>query len=193
MARTKEFDKEQVLKKAMDLFWAKGYNATSMQDLVDGLGISRSSMYDTFGDKEALFCAALSSYKTHQSASICDAFNKISSPLQAIKAIFGGVITQSVNDENKGCFLVNSATELSTNNEKVKDLVCQNTDEVVHTLAEGIRKGQEMGEIKTTADAQQLAYFVYNNMTGVQVGLRAGLDKKALSDVIAIAISALKA
>lgn len=193
MARTKEFDKEQVLKKAMDLFWSKGYNATSMQDLVDGLGISRSSMYDTFGDKEALFCEALSSYKKHQSASICDAFSNIPSPLQAIKTIFGGVITQSVNDENKGCFLVNSATELSSNNEKVRDLVCQNTEEVVNTLTLGIKKGQDLGEIKTTTEARQLAYFIYNTMTGIQVGLRAGIDKQTLSDIVAVAISAIKA
>ncbi len=192
MARTKEFDKEQVLKKAMDLFWTKGYNATSMQDLVDGLGISRSSMYDTFGDKEALFCAALSSYKTHQSASICHAFNNIPSPLQAIKAVFGGVLTGTINDDTKGCFLVNAATELSNNNEKVKDLICQNTDEVVNTLTTGIKKGQDMGEIKTTVEAKQLAFFIYNTMTGIQVSLRAGTDKKNLSDVVAIALSALK-
>ncbi len=193
MARTKEFDKEQVLKKAMDLFWAKGYNATSMQDLVDGLGISRSSMYDTFGDKEALFCAALSSYKTHQSASICDAFTNIPSPLQAIKAIFGGILTGIVNDDAKGCFLVNAATELSTNNEKVKGLICQNTDEVVNTLTIGITKGQKLGEIKKNIEATQLAHYIYNTMTGIQVSLRAGTDKKNLTDVVAITIASLQA
>ncbi|MEJ0106748.1 MAG: helix-turn-helix domain-containing protein [Bacteroidota bacterium] len=59
MARTKVFDEQMVLDKAMNLFWQKGYNATSAQDLVNGLSISRSSLYDTFGDKHSLFVKAL--------------------------------------------------------------------------------------------------------------------------------------
>ena len=63
MARTKDFDEDEVLTKAMNLFWLNGYNGTSMQDLVDGLGISRSSLYDTFGDKRSLFLKTLENYK----------------------------------------------------------------------------------------------------------------------------------
>ena len=63
MARTKDFDENEVLTKAMHLFWSKGYNATSMEDLVSGLGISRSSLYDTYTDKHTLFIKALENYQ----------------------------------------------------------------------------------------------------------------------------------
>ena len=71
MARTKDFDEDEVLDKAMYLFWNQGYNGTSMQDLVDGLGISRSSLYDTFGDKHSLFIKTLENYKKNASSVIC--------------------------------------------------------------------------------------------------------------------------
>jgi TetR/AcrR family transcriptional repressor of nem operon len=71
MARTKDFDENEVLKKAVDIFWLKGYSATSMQDLVDGLGISRSSLYDTYGDKHTLFMKALESYQSVNSEIVC--------------------------------------------------------------------------------------------------------------------------
>src|SRR3569833_1374812 len=87
MARTKDFDEDEVLSRAMDLFWLKGYNGTSMQDLVDGLGISRSSLYDTYGDKHSLFLKSLENYKRlgyeqmdkiiHQAASAKDAIRQM--------------------------------------------------------------------------------------------------------------------
>ena len=193
MARTKEFDKDDVLQKAMDLFWTKGYNATSMQDLVDGLGISRSSMYDTFGDKEGLFCAALSTYRNQQSANIADAFAKIPSPLKAIQTILGSAIAKNGAEEHKGCFMVNSATELAPNNDKVRDFVCQNNTETIATLAQNILQGQEKGEITKKTEATRLAQFVFNTMIGIQVSARAGMDKKMLSDVVSVALAAIKA
>src|SRR5277367_142217 len=71
MARTKDFDENEVLGKAINIFWYKGYNGTSMQDLVDGLGISRSSLYDTFGDKHSLYVKALESYQKRGADQIC--------------------------------------------------------------------------------------------------------------------------
>ncbi len=71
MARTKDFDEQEVLKKAVCLFWNKGYNATSMQDLVDQLGISRSSLYDTYGDKHTLYLKALEEYQQTNGGKLC--------------------------------------------------------------------------------------------------------------------------
>src|ERR1700748_2100418 len=87
MARTKDFDENEVLMKAMNLFWYKGYNGTSMQDLVDGLGISRSSLYDTYGDKHTLFIKALESYRESVSGKMCNIVTNAVSAKEAIKQL----------------------------------------------------------------------------------------------------------
>src|ERR1700753_1582272 len=109
MARTKDFDEDEVLKKAVNLFWLKGYNATSMQDLVDGLGISRSSLYDTYGDKHTLFIKALEAYKAQSAGSMCGIVSNMDSAKEAIRQLFDFTTKQLLSDEqHKGCFLVNA-------------------------------------------------------------------------------------
>src|ERR1700743_1113257 len=99
MARTKDFDENEVLQKAMNLFWYKGYNGTSMQDLVDGLGISRSSLYDTFGDKHALFMRALENYQVITSQNLRAIVANSATTKQAISKILGNIVKELVADE----------------------------------------------------------------------------------------------
>src|ERR1700754_4976114 len=109
MARTKEFDENEVLSKAVDLFWLKGYNATSMQDLVDGLGISRSSLYDTYSDKHTLFIQALKSYQTSGAAKIQDIISNTASAKETVRKLLELTTKELVGDkQQKGCFLVNA-------------------------------------------------------------------------------------
>src|SRR5579863_6774149 len=114
MSRMKDFDENEVINKAIAIFWHKGYNGTSMQDLVDGLGISRSSLYDTYGDKHALFVRALESYRE----TACNNLSKIISESPTAKAgiqrLLEYTIKELVGDkQQKGCFLVNAAVEVA--------------------------------------------------------------------------------
>src|SRR6478735_2881087 len=106
MARTKDFDESEVLAKAVKLFWLKGYNATSMQDLVDSLGISRSSLYDTYVDKHTLYLKALEFYQNLAQQQICKISSKAESAKQAIKHLLEFVTDNLLADkQHKGCFL----------------------------------------------------------------------------------------
>src|ERR1700755_2679328 len=106
MARTKDFDENEVLCKAIDLFWRKGYNGTSMQDLVDGLGISRSSLYDTYGDKHTLFIKALESYKGTNAVKFGDIISNSGTAKETIKKILEFITGGLLEDEcHKGCFM----------------------------------------------------------------------------------------
>src|ERR1700758_1767481 len=110
MARTKDFDEDEVLAKAMNLFWLKGYNATSMQDLVDGLGISRSSLYDTFGDKHALFVRSLENYRQGVALKMQNILNEAPTAKDAVRGLLDLTTRELLSDaEHKGCFLVNAA------------------------------------------------------------------------------------
>src|SRR5476649_2280057 len=109
MARTKDFDENEVLCKAIDLFWHKGYNGTSMQDLVDGLGISRSSLYDTYTDKHTLFVKALESYQNSGACNIKEIINNSVSAKETIKQLLGIAIGDLLGDkQHRGCFMVNA-------------------------------------------------------------------------------------
>src|ERR1700761_1056657 len=114
MARTKDFDEDEVLDKAMYLFWNQGYNGTSMQDLVDGLGISRSSLYDTFGDKHSLFIKTLENYKKNASAKLEAIIANAPSAKEAVKQLLEYTTRELLSDQqHKGCFMVNAAVEVA--------------------------------------------------------------------------------
>src|ERR1700712_3748279 len=105
MARTKDFDENEVLTKAIQLFGHKGYNGTSMQDLVDGLGISRSSLYDTYTDKHTLFVKALESYQNTGAANIRDIINQPIPAKEIVKQLLELATPELTCDkEQKGCF-----------------------------------------------------------------------------------------
>src|ERR1700709_2334201 len=125
MARTKDFDEQEVLNKAVCLFWHKGYNGTSMQDLVDGLGISRSSLYDTYGDKHALFIKALESYQAVNSDKMCSIMNNAGSAREVIKNLLEFITNGLLKDvEQKGCFMVNAEVEVAPHDQEVNEMIC---------------------------------------------------------------------
>src|SRR5436309_2382108 len=99
MARKKEFNEDELLVKATNLFWRKGYNATSAQDLVDELKINRSSLYNTYSDKKTLFEKALKKYQEQQTNAIIDMLNKADDPEEAIKQIFDNLVKESCEDD----------------------------------------------------------------------------------------------
>ncbi|WP_448700648.1 TetR/AcrR family transcriptional regulator [Mucilaginibacter sp. AW1-3] len=192
MARTKDFDENEVLNKAVDLFWLKGYNATSMQDLVDGLGISRSSLYDTYGDKHALFIKALESYQCTASGQICRIANSSLPAKETIKQLLQFVANGLLNDKTqKGCFMVNAEVEVAPHDEQVSKMICQNDQQVEEAFYKVIKKGQENGEITNLQDARALARFTFNTVKGMRVTAKSTTDKAVFDDIIKMAVSVL--
>jgi TetR/AcrR family transcriptional regulator, transcriptional repressor for nem operon len=192
MARTKDFDEDEVLAKAVSLFWYKGYNGTSMQDLVDGLGISRSSLYDTYGDKHTLFIKALESYKESATGKMCDIVTNAVSAKEAIKRLLEITTMDLVGDcEHKGCFMTNATVEVAPHDKEVSDIVCQNDQQVEDAFYKAIEKGQMSGEITSKQDARALARFIINNVKGMRVSAKSTTDKGIFDDIIKLTLSAL--
>ncbi|UEG52494.1 TetR/AcrR family transcriptional regulator [Mucilaginibacter daejeonensis] len=192
MARTKEFDENEVLKKAICLFWNKGYNGTSMQELVDGLGISRSSLYDTFGDKHQLYLKALEAYRDGYGDRLCTLITEAPSAKSAVKDIFELVVNDLLDDQQrKGCFLVNAGIELAAHDQQVNQLICQNEQELEHTFLKIITQGQKNGELDPTKDAQSIARFLNNTVKGMQVSVSSTTDQKFFNDIVNVALTVL--
>jgi TetR/AcrR family transcriptional repressor of nem operon len=192
MARTKDFDEQEVLNKAVCLFWHKGYNGTSMQDLVDGLGISRSSLYDTYGDKHALFIKALESYQGMASGKMCNIVSNTESAKEAIKRLFELTINDLLSDQqHKGCFMVNAEVEVAPHDKEVSDMVCKNDQQVEDAFYKAIKKGQDSGEIANQQDARALARFIFNTVKGIRVSAKSTADKSFFDDIIKTTMSVL--
>lgn len=193
MARTKVFDEETVLNKAVNLFWKKGYNGTSAQDLVDELGISRSSLYDTYGDKFQLYKSSLQQYRKNFGGYMIQMIDKSDDYEKTIKDIFHYVVTESIQEKfSKGCFMVNSTIELAPHNSEIAEIVNSNMQDIENALIRIITKGQEAGQFTKNHSASSLARFLFNTISGLRVASKSGADKKVFDDVVNVTLSAIK-
>lgn len=192
MARTKDFDEKEVLAKAIQLFWCKGYNATSMQDLVEALGISRSSLYGTYRDKHTLFLKALESYQFAGHARISEIINQSSSAKETVIQLMKLVTNELVDDkQQKGCFIVNAEVEVAPHDQQVNNLVCQNEQQMEAAFFQVIKQGQDSGEIKNSEDALILAKFIFNSLKGMQVTAKSSPDAASFANIIRLTVAAL--
>ncbi|SHG39099.1 TetR/AcrR family transcriptional regulator [Flavobacterium johnsoniae] len=191
MARTKEFNEDQVLEKAIEIFWYKGYNGTSAQDLVTHLGLSRSSLYDTFGDKQKLFTKALCKYHDENYQRVKEELENAVNVKEALIQIFKQAVIESLEDRiTKGCFLLNSAIELAVHDNQIAEIVNNNRKMMERVFYNAVKKGQESGQISTQQDALLLARFIANNYSGIRVLGRGGeKDKQVYDDIIKVTFS----
>ncbi len=191
MGRTKQFDKQAALDGAMQLFWAKGFHGTSMQDLVDNLGVNRQSLYDTFGGKHELFEAALERYRDLQALPIRRALEQEGPVGEVLRRLFDGMINMLIESDGKGCLMVNSTTELASQDEVVYGTCSANARQLEAALTGLMARAQQNGELPADRPPVQLARFLVSTMNGLSVTAKATRDRKVLNDVVEVALSAL--
>lgn len=193
MARSKAFDEAEALQKALDTFWHQGYHATSMQNLVANMGINRASLYDTFGDKHQLFMRALQQYQQQSCQGLREltANEQVAAPV-LIRRILELMITQALADnQRKGCFLVNVTTELAPHDPQAQALVCGNQQFLEDLLTDMLHRGQERGEVRSTATPQAQARLLISVLNGMRVMAKTNPDPQILRDVINTVMLAL--
>ena len=193
MARTKEFNEDQALDKAIEIFWHKGYNGTSAQDLVTHLGLSRSSLYDTFGDKQKLFAQSLLRYQKQSQDQVIKLLGESENVKETLHDIFKQAVIESLEDRiTKGCFMVNSSVELAMHDEEIAKIVKDNSQTMEEVFTKAVKKGQAAGHISKTTDARVLARFIFNNYSGIRVLARTGeRDKQVYDDIVKALFSIL--
>ncbi|GFZ90570.1 TetR family transcriptional regulator [Paenibacillus marchantiophytorum] len=179
MARTKEFDEDTVLYRAMRLFWEQGYEKTSMNDLVASMGIHRRSLYDTFGDKHKLYLQAADRYSKLVNSRL-EAGVLRATPKEAISFMFDLMIDGIAEDSPPGCLYVNMAIELASQDSEVEAKVNESFIQSERLLTDIIRRGQEAGEFTTGRSAEELAESLHNALLGLRVLARASTNKEKL-------------
>jgi TetR/AcrR family transcriptional repressor of nem operon len=192
MARTKQFNVDSVLDAAMRLFWQQGYHGTSASDLVSHLGVSRSSLYDTFGDKHSLYIRALHQYRKRVIGKQLYLIETSEDIRETIEALFGMVISQDIDAfRPKGCMMVTAATEMAGVDAQVAAIVKGSQWEVRKSLEMALKKAQNQGQFGASKDPIAISYIIYNALTGLRVSMQVEQEPATLGMVIQGTISHL--
>lgn len=193
MARSKEFDPDAVLQKALELFWERGYEATSMSDLVEHLGIARASIYATFGGKHDLYVKALDRYLRARDPDFVEALSQPGPALPAVRSLVETYAEASLLDERRrGCMVVNAATELMARDAEVARRVEASFDHLETALTSALTRARAQGEISADKDPRALARLLLVVMQGIRVLGRAHPDAGRIRDAAAQALAALE-
>lgn len=191
MARPREFDEDAVLDAAIQCFWRRGYEATSVKDLVGRAGITAASLYNAYGDKRALFRTALDRYVE---GSIGDRIKRCEAlpPREAIGVFFQEILNRSLDDrEHKGCMLVNSALEMAPHDLEFQGIIAGVLDRIECFFRRCVETGQASGEIDAASSAEVLAQHLLGVLMGVRVLARVRPERALLEGVIAPALARL--
>jgi TetR/AcrR family transcriptional repressor of nem operon len=193
MARPKEFDRDAALTGALSVFWSKGYEAASTDDLLKAMKIGRQSMYDTFGDKQALYLESLRCYHQLDNRNFFDHLGDNPSPLEVLHG-FLGIFTRRSDDENaRGCMGINATTAFGRSNPEVTALARNTATSVEAMLGQLVRAAQAADELSETLDDKVAASFLYAALQGLTVRAQAGASAEELTGVADFTLGALKA
>ncbi len=192
MARPREFDQEAVLDAATECFWRRGYEATSVKDLIAHTGITAASLYNAFGNKRALFQTALDYYVEKSVSERIKRYEGLA-PRDAIKGFFDEIISRSLKDrDHKGCMLVNSALEVAPHDAEFQTIIASVLNRLERFFLECIRKGQADGSVNRSIPAKNLAHHFLGVLMGVRVLARVKPQRAILKGVVMPALALLE-
>lgn len=194
MPRTKTFDDQAVLHKARDLFWERGYNATSIQDLEAHLGISRSSLYRFFGGKRALYDQTLLAYQTENLSRLKQVLSATSDVRKTLTDLFQHTAKQvhpECQSTARGCYIVNATTEMANSCSEALSFVAQNRDQFVAIMRMALARAQQANQLSATAQLDELANFLFLCYNGLQVVVQTQMDRQQLAKTVKLGIDGL--
>ena len=192
MARHKEFEREEVLEKAIKVFWSNGYNATSFQTLTEGMCINRQSIYDTYGDKHTLFIEALTYYYQKRTDLLTAHFAQDKPVKELIRSFFEqSIVNTTAEQKNQGCLLLNVTHEMVPHDKEVVAIVNKNMKDLTRIFESGLTRGIQSGEIKSSQTPAALALYFVNSLQGLITLSKTVTDKKKLREVAELNIATL--
>ena len=192
MARFKAFDEDRALDAAVDCFWSRGYEATSVRDLADSMGIGGASLYNTYGDKRALFTRSLERYANRSMRERIARLEGDNRPKEAIEAFLAEIIDRSVGDpDRKGCLLVNSALDVAPHDAAIGKVVAGYLDEIRGFFRRNIESARKAGQVPRQLDPEAVSGHLLGVLLGIRVLARTGAKRKLLESVAQPALDLL--
>ena len=192
MPRPKEFNPDDALEKAMQVFWHKGYEATSMEDLLTAMDLNRGSLYDTFGDKRQLFLKVLDRY-CH--GFVAEKFSLLDQPgpaLPTLRRFIHGMIEGALADpQRRGCLIANTVMELSPHEKDIAGKVCKALKMGEDAFFKVLTRAKTQGELRADQDPRVLARFLVTMMQGTIVMIKSGASADVVKQTTETALSIL--
>lgn len=195
MGRSKEFDTTLVLHKAMEIFGHYGYEGTSLQNLLDGLGIARQSLYDTYGTKKDLFILAVKHYVNEKSAAAVSILERPGSVKESVAAIFKEIVTVLKDEQRRNeCFILHSAIDQVPHNPEIAQLFRQDSDRLEEAFYTALVRARQQGELTDRQhDLRALARYLYHARYALTQAAKLSTNPAVLDDIAAVTLSALDA
>ena len=192
MARPREFDEMTALEAAIECFWQNGYEATSVRDLAEKMGLSAPSLYNAYGDKRALYERALEHYLDQSARARIKRLEESLPPKQAVRQFIEEIIRHSVNDpERRGCFLINSALEVAPHDRELRVFVADRFAEIESFFRRSIKAAQAEGTVPQNRAAKDLARLLLGVVLGIRVLARSKPERALLEGVARPALALL--
>jgi len=190
--RPKIFDSETALEKAANLFWEKGYEATSTEDLLAAMDLQRGSLYNTFGSKKKVYQLALDCLEKKRFAALKKRLSESDQPIEVIRSIFLKLAEGSPSEHYKGCYLGNTVAELSNIDAELTGAAQNYLKMFEDILYQQIRAAQERGELRTKESPRVLARYLLSLWNGINITRRVYPEKKMLLPFIEMGLNILK-
>ena len=192
MPRPKEFNPDDAIEKAMHVFWHKGYEATSMEDLLSAMDLNRGSLYDTFGDKRQLFLKVIDRYCTTFVGSKFSLLDQPGPALPTLRRFISGMIAGGLADpQRRGCLIANTVMELSPHEKEIAGTLRQALNMAEETFFKVLARAKQQGELKHDKDPRTLAHFLTTMMQGIIVMIKSGAPADVVKQTAEIALSIL--
>ena len=193
MARPREFDETAAVEKAMHAFWEHGYEATSTQDLCAATGLGRSSVYNTFTSKRALFERSLAHYTDTQLGKRQAILDGPGTAAERLAAVLDQAVEDDLESRRRGCLVVNTLAELGVPDDEVGVALRNDTERNLAMFAEVIREGVLDGSLGDGLDPGAVAEFLLGTISGLRVMARRGTSRDSMHAVADIALKAIVA
>ncbi|MCL5974267.1 MAG: TetR/AcrR family transcriptional regulator [Gammaproteobacteria bacterium] len=192
VGRPRQFDEDKSLNAAMLQFWRHGYASTSMQDLLSATGLSKSSLYQSFGNKSKLFSGCLEHYQQRLIVDLDQQLSSTSSGLQFIENLLNTVISEATAPQRKGCLLVNTASELAGLDSEIAQAVERGFTKIRSVIARAITKAQQNHEVSAEVDVELMADFLVSGISGLRTMVKSGASHNRLERVSEMLLNSLK-
>jgi len=189
--RPKEFDVPEVLQRAMELFWRQGYAAASLPALLDAMGISRQSLYDTFGNKRALYIGAIKHYRATQLSQAQALLEREGSPLENVRSVVGFFEDLAADASCRGCFVANALVEMGPHDAEIARLLHETLESLRKGVERSLYEAQTRGELPPTKSPQRLSRALTNAMVGLAVTGKLEMGRAELREIYAGTLSML--
>ena len=193
MARTIEFNRNDVLENAMNTFWQNGYSMTSIPNLVSATKLNPGSIYAAFKSKEGLFLESLEFYGQRSVAKLKQHIEASVSPLAGIESFLSSLVKTDQDDDHRGCLIVNTVLEMSSHNAKIQAHANKQLKAIEAELLSALQQAQTVGELPVKAQPKALAKYLMVSIWGLRVMAKTNPNRREAEVVLALILAALKA